>query len=359
MKKALLPFAIAALAIQVIGCSSPEKNYAKANELEQAKNYKEAQALYEKAAAKDHPDACYRLGCLLTLGEDSCGIASDTNRAIALWKQGAEAGSSESAILLGTSYWKGRGVEADFDSALHYYSKAIELGNCNGAVQLGNLYKEWKDINKRDYVKAMSSYKKAIEMADTCSEAYRLIGKLYHDGNGVLKDYAKANEYFQLAIDRGNAKAIYNLSNSYCYGEGVAKDYTKSIALSQEALDKGYARGSVGIGYMYDRGYGVKKDVQKAMEYYQEAANKGEAVGWYNMAFIYYNGNGVKKDPVKAFEYWMKAALMGDLDAQYEVGYSYQTGDGVAKDRKEAIKWYKKAAEQGNTKAIQKLRQLT
>ena len=62
----------------------------------------------------------------------------------------------------------------------------------------------------------------------------------------------------------------------YQYGYGVEKDYHKAIELYQKAVNQGNAAAQNNLGFMYERGYGVEIDYHKAVEWYQKSAEQGD-----------------------------------------------------------------------------------
>jgi TPR repeat protein len=65
------------------------------------------------------------------------------------------------------------------------------------------------------------------------------LGGMYVRGEGVTKDYGKAIQWFQKAVDAGEPVAMYNLGLMYRDGVGVAKDYDKAREWLQKAADAG------------------------------------------------------------------------------------------------------------------------
>ena len=104
----------------------------------------------------------------------------------------------------------------------------------------------------------------------------RIPGILYHNGEGIAQDYAKAHEWFEKSADKGDASSMSNLGSLCANGQGVAQDYTKARELFQKAADKGEAIGMTNLGLLYENGQGVAQDDAKARELYEKAAKLGE-----------------------------------------------------------------------------------
>ena len=73
---------------------------------------------------------------------------------------------------------------------------------------------------------------------------------------------------------RGNADAQAELGRLYYYGErGLKKDYGKAVELFQKAVDKGNVYGKYWLGICYDKGDSIEKSYTKANNLYKEALN--------------------------------------------------------------------------------------
>ena len=99
------------------------------------------------------------------------------------------------------------------------------------------------------------------------------------------RDYATALKELSSLAQNGDAKAQNILGEMYVMGNGVPKDAAKAEEWFQKAAAQGYAPALINIGNMYYNGVGVPKDVAKAVEWYQKAAAQGEVVaqsylGW-------------------------------------------------------------------------------
>jgi TPR repeat protein len=68
------------------------------------------------------------------------------------------------------------------------------------------------------------------------------LGVLYHNGQGVAQDHAKAREWYEKAAAKGDASAMFNLGVLYDNGFGVAKDYAKAREWYEKAAARGHAR---------------------------------------------------------------------------------------------------------------------
>jgi TPR repeat protein len=87
---------------------------------------------------------------------------------------------------------------------------------------------------------------------------------MYHDGEGVSRDYAEAIAWYQKAAERGDVKAQYNLGEAYHKGEGVSKNNAEAVRWYRMAAEQGHAKAKYCLGVMYHNGEGVPKDYVEA-----------------------------------------------------------------------------------------------
>jgi TPR repeat protein len=85
----------------------------------------------------------------------------------------------------------------------------------------------------------LDDLKKLAERGD--SKAQSLLAVSYQSGWGVLKDMAKAVEWYQKAAAQGDVTAQYNLGILYEKGIGVQKDNTQAAELFKKAARHGAA----------------------------------------------------------------------------------------------------------------------
>lgn len=174
------------------------------------------------------------------------------------------------------------------------------------------------------------------------------LGVMYERGQGVLKDYKKAVDWYAKAAAQGNAMAQCNLGLIYVNGKAGAPDYVKGFEWLRKAAEQGAAIAQENLGVMYARGDGRPKDCGKALEWYSKAADQGNAEAQNNIGLMYAHGNAaVEKDEKKAFEWYSRAAKQGSALAQHNLGFMYEKGLGVCQDYSKAIECYERAAEQG------------
>ncbi len=106
-------------------------------------------------------------------------------------------------------------------------------------------------------------------------EAMLKMAKMYQDGDGVIKNWRKATQFYRKAANLGNATAMNLLGDIYYFGTGVEIDFYKAVEWYRKAAERGNIAAMNNLGFMYENGKGTRKDVRKARGYYTAAANLG------------------------------------------------------------------------------------
>ena len=127
--------------------------------------------------------------------------------------------------------------------------------------------------------------------------AQNSLGRMYLNGDGVVKDIIVGMKWFHLATENGFTDAQYNLAIVYLMATGEEKrgmqatlnfiDDIKAFKNLQLAADKNHVEAQYHLGRIYEYGRGVQQDYSKACEYYQRAANQGHIEARYNFSEIH------------------------------------------------------------------------
>src|SRR5262249_20835254 len=148
--------------------------------------------------------------------------------------------------FMGHLHDKGQGVPQDYAMARKWFERAAEKGDSLAMRRLGDLYANGQGVAK-DEAKAREWYKLAddqrtsglldviavgvavtaadyVETLGLTANAKYVLGLLYHHGEGVAQDLAKARKWYGQAAAEGNSNAINTLGVLYHNGEGVAQD---------------------------------------------------------------------------------------------------------------------------------------
>ncbi len=153
-------------------------------------------------------------------------------------------------------------------------------------VTLGILY-----LSSQEDVKMVEDcFLRAIETGDTDTVAISMWAKINHL---ILRDFEKAEKYYLLAVEKGDAEAMHNLAFLY---EREYKDFKRAEKYYLLAVEKGDAGAMNKLALLYEREY---KDFEKAEEYYLLAVEKGHAGAMNGLAWLYFQQ---KKNKTRALE---------------------------------------------------------
>lgn len=172
------------------------------------------------------------------------------------------------------------------------------------------------------------------------------------------KDYANALKHFRPLAAQHNSTALYYLALMYRLGYGVARDKREEAKWLQLAAEKGDANAQFELAIELARSAFLKKspqDGKEAMKWFHLAAAQGNTNAQVALGSRYADGIGVAQDYKEAVRWYRLAAEQGDSHGLSSLGEMYQEGKGVLQDFKEAAKWYRLAAERGNGDAQYRL----
>ncbi len=237
----------------------------------------EAVAWMADASAGGDLDATYHLARAYM---DGWSVKSDPARAVALWRQAADAGHAGAMLEMAVAHELGLGgLTKDFATHALWSRRAAEAGLAKAQMFYG-VY------------------------------SYQGIG-------GVTRNTAEAVKWWRLAAAQGNSLAMSWLHTAYVEGQGVGKDATLARAWLLKAVEAGSDRAMADIGTAYWRGtFDLAQDDGKAVAHWRKAAEGGIGVAMANIAYAYEQGRGVPRDAALALEWRQKAARAGHEPAQ-------------------------------------------
>ena len=242
----------------------------------------------------------------------------------------------------------------DEDTNFHRSGIRREVSNNESKETIGVRFVFLSEQNKMVWDKILReiSDKKLDKISDKKNDVKDSVEEKFQLGRMYLKqkNFEKARQYLQLAIDEGSIEALNVLGVIYFFGQGVPKDPQKARLLFEKAANQGHVAAHVNLGRIYQNGIGVKQDFEKAYLLYSKVANQDSTAQYY-LGQMYEKGQGVKKDFSKAVYWYEKAANQGDADAQFILGLSYSIGRNVAQDFSKALIFLEKAANQGHAQA--------
>jgi TPR repeat protein len=181
-----------------------------------------------------------------------------------------------------------------------------------------------------------------------------MLGWIYHYGEGVEQDYAKAREWYGRAANKGRTRAMNGLGLLYLKGLGVPQDYNKAREWFEKAAAKGEVSGMFNLGLLY----GYTRDYAKAVEWYKRSIDiYDDAEAMRNLGLLYASP-GVPQDYqdyAKAREWLEKAANKGEAGAMNDLASLYANGQGVEQDYGKALQWQEAYAAKAEANEIRRL----
>lgn len=293
----------------------------------------------------------------------------------------AEKGDIQAQVGLGQLHYQGgRGVELDYQKAMHYFTQAANAGNAIAMAYLGKIYLDGSDEIKQDNETALKYFKKASDLGNPVGQSG--LGLMYLYGRGVEKDYNKALKYFSAAADQGWVDGQLQLGNMYFGGLGVRRDYKLANKYFSLASQSGHVLAYYNLGQMHAAGTGMMRSCPTAVELFKNVAERGKwgellmqahndyREGKYNEAFVQYSllaelgyevaqSNAaflldssevrmfnIRESFSRALLYWGRAAAQGYSAAQVKLGDYYYYGLGTSVDYETAASHYRLASEQ-------------
>jgi TPR repeat protein len=147
-------------------------------------------ACCEAAAKKGLPCAQYLIGVMFASGR---GTTQNTDMALDWFARAAESGHSLAAGAVSQLYEK----KGDAPNSFKWALRAAELGSSEYGTAVGLCYQEGRGVDP-NFQKALHWYRHASDMGDPA--AMRLLGNIYEQGLGDIKaDPNRGRELFRKA----------------------------------------------------------------------------------------------------------------------------------------------------------------
>ncbi|MCR5556421.1 MAG: sel1 repeat family protein [Butyrivibrio sp.] len=244
-------------------------------------DYDVAKEELEKAELGGNYYASIQLGYIYKYG--SKNIDRDYSIAREYFRRAILNGRVEGYIGLGELYRDGCGVEKDIDLAKEYITKVIDEGSeqfyiSDAICDLGILYykgelrDETEENDIPEYEKAVEYFEEATHVIDSKTR----LAICYREGIVYKKDIKKYKEMIEEGANIGVASAMRDLGLIYAYGYyDTEKDFDKAFEWFNKAIDLKLYSAAFELGKLYEAGTLVEKDMDKANEYYNLAYDLG------------------------------------------------------------------------------------
>ncbi len=148
------------------------------------------------------------------------------------------------------------------------------------------------------------------------ARAQLLLGMMYENGWGVMRDLPTAARCYALAAEQGNEVAQMIYAAMCERGTGMKKNPSEAFKWYSRAAKSGDERAQYEVGRMYRTGTGVKRDLASAARNFQDSALGGYAPAQAALGELYRKGAGVKRDLVESYKWSWLAKLNGEKSAQ-------------------------------------------
>ncbi len=223
--------------------------------------------------------------------------------------------------------------EAEGDSgAFTYHGRLHELGGCAPL----------------DYAKAAEFYHMAVERDD--DYAPLLLGDLYLTGRGVPRDGDAAWHLFRRGVlhlvdtaDEERERRLWSMMGA----RGLPGELRLALDWMRELERGGPAKQlEVALG-LWEGDDGLPRDRVSAVEWLETAAEAGLPRAQYELAKWINMGRAPEKTPGRAKQWMFKAAIAGHTPAQIDLGLRFARGDGARQDDVAAYAWFLRARSAG------------
>ena len=302
-----------------------------------AEKAKEGVQFIKQAADKGLNGARRNMATILLRG--MAGEAKDADAAFKLLDAASKDKDSQADFEIAQYYAGGAGPEKkDDEKAWSFLQKASEAGNANALTYLGALLFDGGKIGDKQIPKdPATAVKKFEELAKQNNPAgLRTMGELHEGGlGGVSKDFKKALDYYEKAVQGNDAAAQLRLASFYDRGVDldpnddkleVPRNDAAALQLYRLAAQNNSAPAIFNVGAFYEAGRAVDRDLNKAFTLYLQSAMQGLPYGMQKTGVYYLNGAGTQKDPVAAAAWFGRSAAAGLPDGSLSYGILTENG---------------------------------
>jgi len=150
-------------------------------------------------------------------------------------------------------------------------------------------------------------------------DAQLILGQMFIDGIGVVRDTAAAYDWFRTAAHAGSPAGKNMVGRCHELGWGVAADAAIAATWYAQSAQAGLDWAQYNLANLYLMGNGVTRDIHQAMEWYRCAAAQGHAKSMNMIGRFFEEGWECSPDISLAFSWYRRAAEAGDFRAQYNL----------------------------------------
>ena len=156
-------------------------------------------------------------------------------------------------------------------------------------------------------------------------------------------------------MERGNADAFNHLAGLYSQGiMGLPQDWAKANELYVKAGERGCADAHYNLGIMYSNGRGVEIDKKKAKHYWELAAMNGHVIARHHLSVLEGNAGNHQR----ATKHFILAARAGYKESLDAVKDGYMHGCVTKEEYTNTLREYQKSQDEMKSDARDKARVL-
>lgn len=211
---------------------------------------------------------------------EGIGVKEDIEKAMNLVKPGMDQGNPLCSVIYASALLKTKNkMNAKEAKEILWKITFKHSKNCPEAfAYLGKMYFYKFGVSK-SYVRARKLCNTAIITSNhqyhLMSFVFGIMGSIYLNGLGVLKNTLEAIKYFEIGVNYNDIKCLEELGKIYLGGEeeDVTEDHQKAIEYLKIAEELGSKRALVYMGDAYSEGKGVEKNHETAIRYYESYLN--------------------------------------------------------------------------------------
>lgn len=291
----------------------------------------------------------------LSLSELAEAADKNDERALTQLRKMGSRGNVDAQLSLALHFHHRPGKSGE---AIYWYVRAARGGASVALIFLADLYLADPTVrsHRQEVIAALQG-----PAARGVAEIQLKLGQVHlaPGADGRPYNVRAAVSWLVRAGRRGEGGALLALAEIFHAGNGVRRDLAKAVAL----LETGKRMGHLGCSYFLARlrvnGDGVRQDTAGALAELDELDGMGFVAAGYEMGLIYAEGGGTQRqDLEKARLHMGRAARAGMAEAQLKYGEMHAQGLGGETDRKAAYQWVYMAAQKGHKPAQQYLRLL-
>jgi len=205
----------------------------------------------------------------------------------------------------------------------------------------GNFLTEILQEDKNDAIKYLLK-EPAEEVEISSEELEKEAWRFFY----ASKNYEKALEYANQAIERGSLLAYYILGGLYSDNSWSKYDIQKSYQYYKEGAVKGQIDCQFQVYIQLLHGIGVPQNSVEAYTWLEKAANGEHPLAMTALGKFFCHQSMAKY--TEAFQLFEKAAEKGDEEAKVWIGYCYEIGYGVGRNVNRAKVIYQQEMNNGN-----------